>query len=92
VAAISEEDLAAVNERGEPLGQQKVDQPASADGCASEDAEEAVLNAGPGLNRKRPWTVRQVMETRVGGSGMYRSFLAIPYKERKKPVSSYRDL
>jgi hypothetical protein len=44
------------------------------------------------LNRKRPWTVRQVMETMVGGAGMYRSFLAIPCKERKKPVSSYNPL
>jgi hypothetical protein len=44
------------------------------------------------LNRKRPWTVRQVMETRVGGSGMNRSFLAIPYKERKNRLASYKDL
>src|SRR5436305_15073429 len=41
------------------------------------------LNAVPGLNRKRPWTVRPLMETRVGGSGMKRSFLAIPSKDGK---------
>ena len=43
------------------------------------------LSARSGLRRYLPWTVRLVMETRVGLWGRNRSFLAIPYKDVKTP-------